>query len=471
MTPLLLGGEMPHWSDASPVGGAALRELVGAARGHTLVVGPHDPALIDGIPARHVTVLVRGVPDAEALAARYASRPGIEVCCGSLEKLAAVPAYDTVIALDGLDRTGSTETADMSWAAGFSLLLAVLRPGGRLLLGVSNPVGVHRLLAYASEPGNAEWAAPPEDDPTRPAGPARIGERVREGGSAVLRMYAAYPSPREPRVLLSEGVLEAPGLAGYVSGVLRRAGTSGERMLADPRPVSVQLLRHGLAAGLAPGWVVVAGHGGAVLPEAVVAEGSSVQVLHRASADWIRVAGAGRAGEVVPAGRCLHDLLLAALRGRDMGRVRGLLGAWQGGEFAGVDADAIVVDVEGRLHGLAEPSGPGEAFGRFVRAVGDEGQGHLWPPGETAARPSPEALREVSAAHDRLARELDEARAQASWYEGRLAVRDAELARAYRIIGLLKGTVPGRAATAVRGALRTGKRAARTALNRIHPNH
>jgi hypothetical protein len=91
-------------------------------------------------------------------------------------------------------------------------------------------------------------------------------------------------------------------------------------------------------------------------------------------------------------------------------------------------------------------------------------------PGATAARPGPRDLREAIAGHDRLARELSEARAQARWYGEKLAARDAELARAYRIISLLKGTVPGRAATAVRGALRSGKRAARTALNRIHPN-
>ncbi|MEV6305637.1 hypothetical protein AB0M02_39910 [Actinoplanes sp. NPDC051861] len=481
MTPLLLGGEMPHWSDREPTGGAALGELVAAASGHTLVVGPHDPALIEAVPARHVTVLVRGVPDAEALAARFASRPGFEVCCGSLEKLAAVPAYDTVIALDGLDRTGSAESPDISWAAGLSLLLAVLRPGGRLLLGVDNAVGLHRMLACAAEPGDAEWGS--AFDPTRPTGPDRLRERLHEGGLPALRTYAAFPCPQSPSVLLDERLLDAPDLDGFVASALRRAGDGGKPLLADPRPLAVQLLRHGLAAATAPGWIVVAGRG-AALPDGIVVSGAVTEL----TGGHLTNKGTGERLPV-PAGRCLHDLLLAAVRGHDRVRLRALLTAWQGGETAPVDADAVIVDFEGRLHAVASPASPGEALRRFAQAVHDEGLAHLWPSpadssetaallgaiagveiGAGAARPPARALRELTAAHDRLARELREAKDQARWYDDKLAERDAELARAHRVISLLKGTVPGRAATAVRGALRTGKRAARTALTRLNRN-
>ena len=443
MTPLMLGGEMPHWSDREPAGGQALRALVAAARGHTLVVGPHDPALIEAVETRHITVLVRGVPDAEALAARFGSRPGFEVCCGSLEKLAAVPAYDTVIALDGLDRTGSTEGADISWADGVSLLQAVLRPGGQLLLGVENPVGLHRMLALATEPGDAEWTVPPA-----------------AGSFPTNRIYAVYPFLREPSVILDERLLVADNdLGGLVASALRRAGDGGRPLLADPRPLSVQLLRHGLAAATAPGWIMVAGRDTA-LQDGII---GSRQLTGRTLTDT-----ATGHSIPVPTGQCLHDLLLTAIRSHDRPRLRSLLTAWQTGDLSSVDADAVIVDPRGRLHAVAAAGEPGVALRRFAQAAHDEGLDPAMPGMEItpgAARPSPAAFRELTAAHDRLARELIEAKEQARWYAEKLAARDAELARAYRIISLLKGTVPGRAATAVRGALRTGKRA----LGRFSP--
>jgi len=153
----LIGGEMSVWSDLdgthgpAPAGDPSLFPLAGVVSGRTLVAGPHDPALIDAIPAGEITLLVRGVPDAEALAARYASRAGLTICCGSLEKLTATPPYDTVVALDGLDRLLTTEAADLTWDETLTHLLSLLRPQGRLLLRVENMFGVHRLLALPPE--------------------------------------------------------------------------------------------------------------------------------------------------------------------------------------------------------------------------------------------------------------------------------------------------------------------------------
>ncbi|MEV0898458.1 hypothetical protein [Actinoplanes sp. NPDC049802] len=528
MTPFLFGGEMPHWTDRSPVRGEALRLLAASAHGHTLIVGPHHPELIDAVGSRQVTVLVRGVPDAEALAVRYAGRPGIEIRCGSLSKLAAVPAYDTVVALDGLDRTGSTETPDLTWAAGLALLLAVLRPGGRLLLGCANPAGLHRLYAAAREPGDADWAAPAGDDPTLPVGLAGLREHLASAGLTLLQGYAAYPSPQAPAVLLSEAALADPDLHGLLTSALRRAGRPPGPLLADPAPLAADLLRHGLVAALAPAWLVAAAlpgqnhppPPGAVpapaggdlvslpeavpapaggdpvslpeavlapaggdpvsLPEAVLAPaGGDLVSLRRTPHGWTL----GDTAEPAPAGRCLHDVLLSAARAGDLPRMRALLAAWQSGAAAAVTADAILLTGDGTLRPLATPTDPAEALRRFASALHDEGLAHRWPPEgsaellaamagveigpDPAARPGPGTFRELSAAHDRLARELAEARAQIEWYERSAVTMRAELSRAHRVIAVLRATTPGRAATAVLGGVRGGRRLARTVLTRL----
>ena len=551
MKPQLVGGEMPHWSDAAPVGGPLLQALAGTAHGRTLIVGPHAADLIDAVPAEHVTVLVRGLPDAEALAARLTSRPGFEVCCGSLAKLDTVPAYDTVLALDGLDRTASTETADLSWDAGLAVLLAALRPGGRLLLGLSNPVGLDSLLSFpaghglpadsgagvppadspwgspladsqwGSPPADSQWGVPPADDPTRPPGLAALRDRLRAAGLTVARDYAAYPSAQAPTALLSEATLSDTDLHGFVSAALRRAGLPAGPMLADPRPVAVRLLTPGLATSLAPGWFVQAVRPGAApdpLPAALIATDQGVHRLnHVADRGWhlspmppdphatpdpAAASGPGApaphlpgpaaasrsAGPLsgapwpIPPSRSLHDLLLAAIRRHDLPELRTLLTTWRAGETAAVPPAEILVTRDGHLHALAAPTDPATALDHLATAVLTETPaepetltllhamaGAALPP-NPPARPDIRTFRELAAAHDRLARELSDAQAQSLWYEQRLATRDAELVRANRIISLLKGTAPGRAATAVRTALRTGRIAARTALTRLRPD-
>ncbi|GIE75607.1 hypothetical protein Aph02nite_15570 [Actinoplanes philippinensis] len=491
MTPLLLGGEMPHWSDHAPARGALLRELAATAHGHVLVVGPHEPELVEAIPARQVTVLVRGVPDADALAARWADRAGVQVCCGSLEKLAAVPAYDTVVALDGLDRTGSTETADLPWAAGVAQLLAVLRPGGRLLLSLANPAGLHRLYAGAVAPGDAEWSGYPAADPTRPAGLEPLRAHLRSAGLDVLRDWSAYPSPQSPAVLVNEDALTEPDLHGYLTSALRRAGLPDGPLLADPRPLAADLLRQRLAAALAPAWIVAAaypGHHPSPLPDGLLTDGHLV----RTSAGWTLSTASGP----IPAGACLHDALLAAARTGDQPEFRTLLTTWQSGPHATVPADALLLTPDGDLHPIPSPSpsssrpaGEGAAMGEmsalrcFAVALQNEGLAHLWPADGAAellaamsghprtpppaTRITPSTLRELTASHDRLAAQLAEARSQLTWYEQRTATLQSDLARAYKIITVLKATTGGRAATAVLGGVRRGKRLATAALRRL----
>ena len=502
MTARLIGGEMLVWSDLDgrhgppPVRAAALRPLLGVAAGRTLVAGPHAADLIDALPAEQMTLLVRGLPDADTLTDRYADRPGVTVLCGSLEKVAAAPAYDTVIALDGLGRLRSAEddAAEESWAEDLALLVAVLRPGGRLLLGLENLFGLHRILVPAAEPGDADWGTADAYDPARPAGPAQLRATLREAGLTVVRDYAAFPSPADPAVLLGGELLADDAVRGFVAATVRAACVPQEGVLADPRRLATGALRAGIAAELAPAWFVLAQRGpGEVLdtPAGVVADGPVADVVRRdADGRWTR------GGVAVAAGRPLDELLLAASLRRDLPGLRELLTAWQSGAAAGVPADRIVAGADGTLTPLAPASGSpaGDPLvalrGLAAMMIGD-GHAYLWPaPADEAeltallaamagreveasavpaasAGPGVPALRELIMERDRLARELAEARARHEWYEKMLTGREAELKRVRRINAVLRATLPGRAATASVGGLRAGKRAARAVIRRL----
>ncbi len=486
MTVTLIGGEMLLWSDLdgthgpAPAGGPALRSLLSAARGRTLVAGPHDPALLEALPAE-VTVLLRGLADAEALA----SRPGVSVVCGSLEKMAAVPAYDTVVALDGLDRLISAEAEDRSWDETLALLTAVLRPGGRLLLGVPNAFGLHRLVALPPEPADADWVVTGE---RAPAGPARLAERLGAAGLAVSRTYARFPG-----VLLGTEILADTSLDGFLTATLSAAyADPGGDVLADPVRLATGAVRHGLAADLAPAWLVVAARGAAPVKSAPVESGpvesgpvESGPVEPSAWPDGVLETG-GVAREIrraeLPRGRTLQDLLLAACRRRDLPAVREMLTGWLAGPAAGVPADQIVVGADGRPTGLAPAGPPLVALRRLAATLIAGGDADLWPSpageaeltavlagmtgreltprdvppaGAPASRPG---VRELITDRDRLTRELAEARARHEWYEQMLRSREAELKRVQKINAVLAATVPGRVVLSVARRL---KRAAR----------
>jgi hypothetical protein len=530
MTVTLLGGEMLLWSDLDathgpvPAGGAASRPLLAAVSGRTLVAGPHAPELIDALPAEQITVLVRGLADAEALHARYAGRPGVTVWCGSLEKVAAVPAYDTVVALDGLDRLRSAEADELPWDETLAELVSVLRPGGRLLLGAENLFGLHRLVALPPALADTDWVVPDDHDPSRPAGPAALRERLAAAGVPVLRDFAAYPSPAAPSVLLGPAVLAEPELSGFVGATLTTACATATAALADPVRLAVGAARHGLATDLAPAWIVLArreaaqrdpaqpeaarpeaarpeaarpeaagpeaarpeaagpdfGAAGADLwPDAVVATGGTVREIRLVADD-------------LPRGRGLAALLLGACQRRDLPALRELLTAWQDGPAAGVPADRVVVAADGRFTGLAPAGEPLAALRHLAAMVINGGYAHLWPgpaaepeltvllagmtgrelevaevpPAEPAVPDGSGSVRELTMARDRLARELAEARAKHEWYERMLATREAELKRVRQINAVLSATVPGRAATTLVGGLRAGKRAMRAVVRR-----
>lgn len=506
----LIGGDMVAGSDLDgrhgpgPVRGQVLAPLLASARGRVLIAGPHDPLLIDPLLIDDLTLLVRTVPDADALADRYADRPGVAVYCGAVEKLVAVPPYDTVVALDGLARLSSAEGAEPTWAEALQTLFDVLRPGGRLLLGMENFLGLHRMVALRPRLGDMEWVVAGEHDPTRPAGLPQVRACLQAAGLDVARTYAGYPAPTAPTVLFDTDALAGAGPHGLAEATVGRACASPVPVLTDPVRLATDAVRHALGAELAPGWIVVAHRGPAgaqpalqSLPEALVVTEETRVDLHRGPGDgWTRRSDGAAIG-VVPRGRTLQDLLLGACLRRDLPAVRELLGSWQAGMVAGVPADQVIVGPDGSLTALTVPGEPAVALLEFAATLIDGGYEHPWPgrpdaadlavtlaaaigrDGDAAlpaaealpwrARPDAGAFRELAAERDRLAGELADARAKALWYEEMLTSRDDALKRAQRVVALLSGTPSARAGRIVVGGIRVVRRAGRAALRRIRP--
>lgn len=485
----LIGGEMLLWSDMSGLGGVvdwrgAALELLGRVLpddGRVLLVGPHPQALVDDVVARasSAAVLLRSYPDARALAERH---PGLTVHCGRLELLADEEPYELVVALDGLLRTHSAEAPAAAWDEALGALADLVAPGGRLVLGVHNDLGVDRFVEArptGRECADDQWA-PHGFDPSYPGGPGALDVGLESAGLSVQRCYAAFPDRRAPRSLLSR---EALGFDLPEALTFALSAGDGDRMLvADPLRVSRLVFRHRLGEELAPLWVAVAtrppratGASRAVeLPLGLIEDG---QALYELTPTGTRRLPGGEE-RPVPAGRVVEELLVEACAREDVRTIRELLSelaAWleEGGEVSAA-ADSLVHDGErfAAVNPPAAPATPPEPrvvlcriLWRFAVRLLAAGHHHPWPwpleadqltltlcgmaghtcdpgdldlarkldaelgrPAELAA--DAPAYRDLLSARDRLADQLTAALARIARLETKLSYRERELVRA-----------------------------------------
>ncbi|MGP3958528.1 hypothetical protein ACTWPT_21170 [Nonomuraea sp. 3N208] len=351
--------------------------------GRVLLVGPHPQVVVDEVVehASAAAVLLRSYPDACALGQRH---PGLAVFCGRLEVFAADEPYDLVLALDGLLRTHSAEAPAAAWIESLDALATLVAPGGRLVLGVRNDLGVDRFIEArpADRDGADDQWAPHGFDPSYPSGPGALDAALESAGLTMQRCYAAYPCRQAPRALLAREALtfDLPDALTFPLG-----SRGGDRMLvADPLRLTRLVFRHRLGEELAPLWLAVAirpplitrsqapppdeihphnGHADTIAPQdehdehdehavagelplGLIEEGPALHELTRAGLKQLP----DGAEHPVPTGRVVEEILVEACAREDVKTVRELLqnlATWleQGGDAA-VGTDSLVYDGE-----------------------------------------------------------------------------------------------------------------------------
>src|SRR4051812_18878911 len=110
---------MLQWSDLHAadqdhfVGRATWPLLSGYATAGTraLVLGPHDPDLVEGLLAAGVeaTLLLRSFPDAQEISERFGDEPRLVIECGAFHRYKPETPYDLVVALGDLDTVHSPD--------------------------------------------------------------------------------------------------------------------------------------------------------------------------------------------------------------------------------------------------------------------------------------------------------------------------------------------------------------------------
>lgn len=379
----LLGGEMLNWSDltrgegqgpgpfASPLAMPVLSQLLGK-NSTALIVGPTAPWLLERFSdlVGSLDIVVRSWPDAHSLNLRLNGKP-VRIFCGGFDRFRQ-PAghYDVVLALDGIPRSFSADSVDMAWLDALHKLRDLVRPGGKLVLGVTNGLGMDALLdadRSVKPPTDDMWPTSSELEREAPPGLDAVRAALSSASLVTDEHYAVYPESTKTSLMVHERVLS--GHTGdEVLGILASAafaqGLGARPVLTDPRRMAREMMRHGTGLSLAPGWMFVTSTDGGSqepgepvvdeddavgFPDALITDNldypywSVVSELSRdADGHWNRsLVNVGRstsnraAGHLqrqpanlagaIPPGALMEELFLTAARHDDLGALRRLV--------------------------------------------------------------------------------------------------------------------------------------------------
>ncbi len=436
----MIAGEMLNWSDLHPEDGepatggpvpSALLDAILRPEDTVLVAGPHSLEVLSLI-AKRVTkldVLVRSAPDAEEIADQLDGHP-VRVFCGSLDHFApehGEPAYDVVVALDGLPRLVGPDTIALTWSDALEALKARLAPKGRLLVAAANPFGVERLVlpgVTATVPRDEAWPRDIRGSVEAPAGLKAVQAALGDNATA----YAVYPSLVDAKVALVDAGDALAGAVAARSVAERFAGPT----LMDPYRVVQDAFAAGLGAELAAGWYFAIGSTdlpgvlgevpqgpGVLLEEELLAalridDHAALRRTVPGYVAWLRSLDAEAAAVASP-----DNVLVDGTAYKVFADSNGVAGA----------GDALVVGQLARFvrrsleAASREPwaGSPRDLTARLAAMAGITVTEELWATVADSNEPAaPAGHAEQLATIARLTQELADASAQASWFESQL---------------------------------------------------
>lgn len=254
---------MQAWSDAGPdgVGGSPLIDLrVDQA------LQDADSSLVVGVQRRLLkrsrdlggerTVLVRSTADAAAVRDAVGGER-FEVVIGGLDALAG-RQFDAVLAPDDLRGTASLEEEEQSWISLLRRLSTLTTERGRLLLGVENEVGLHRLeegFNLRAANSDADWAPLTTFDSSRPRDSVELEDAVLDAGLRLVALDHLHPAWNSPSVAAAD--VSSPTVRRLIGLLVMRSESYRQRG-QDPNRVALPLAQADRLSEFPAGWMVCA---------------------------------------------------------------------------------------------------------------------------------------------------------------------------------------------------------------------
>ena len=209
----------PERYHLSPARANVIRALRLPAEADVLEVGAGCGSITRylGETCARVDALEPTLARARVAAARTIDLPGVTVFCGEVSDHPATPAYDVVVVVGVLEYVGGGARPRSPYVEFLSALRAVLKPGGRIVVAIENPVGV-KYLAGAPEDHSGKVfhsiEGYPMDGPARTFTRKELRELASGAGFTGSQVLGAFPDYKLTRAVFADALFEAaPALA------------------------------------------------------------------------------------------------------------------------------------------------------------------------------------------------------------------------------------------------------------------
>ncbi|KNX37762.1 hypothetical protein VV01_12355 [Luteipulveratus halotolerans] len=290
-------GEMQEWTDYSGASYAAggpvlerlLRDALPSRVGSALAVGPHSAALISILAgtADKVTLLVRSMSDAQRLATELPDN--VTVVAGGLDSFSAdrPGSYDALVALDGLDRVLSFDSAGLSWVERLRALLSLGADDAWTIVAGAHelaPVNVLDARPSADRYADEEWR-PLHSDTSRPVSHDALVATLADQGRGEPLAWLTFGPTSAARTVVAATAADPAGdllIDQAVAGAL----ATRRPLLASPAELVRAHARAGRLPDAADGSVVTLGQGSPTRDLYAVVSGGALVAADRAADRW-----------------------------------------------------------------------------------------------------------------------------------------------------------------------------------------
>lgn len=257
----------PERYHLSPARANVIRALRLPADADVLEVGAGCGAITRylGETCSRVDALEPTLARARVAAARTVDLPGVTVFCAEVSDLPVTPAYDVVVVVGVLEYVGAGGRARLPYVEFLSALRAVLKPGGRIVVAIENPVGV-KYLAGAPEDHSGQVfhsvEGYPVDGPARTFTRKELRELASAAGFDTTQVLGAFPDYKLTRAVFADELFEvAPALALEVPRFPSPDWVLSRPHIADEAAVWSELVATGHGAEFSNSLVLIAESG------------------------------------------------------------------------------------------------------------------------------------------------------------------------------------------------------------------
>ena len=262
----------PERYHTSPARANIVRALRLPAEADVLEVGAGCGAITRylGETCARVDALEPTLARARVAAARTVDLPGVTVFCAEVSDVPQTPAYDLVVVVGVLEYVGGGGRTRSPYVEFLRALRAVLKPGGRIVVAIENPVGVKYLSGAPEDHSGRVFHSVegyPVDGPARTFTRKELRELALAAGFTSTQTLGAFPDYKLTRAVFADALFEAaPALALEVPHFPSPDWGLPRPHLVDEAAVWAELVATGHGAEFSNSLVLIAESGGSKEP-------------------------------------------------------------------------------------------------------------------------------------------------------------------------------------------------------------